>query len=76
MKIVTIGQIVEINKQLEEKGLPYKLHLRDACGGQSLSIEELEAGKQQELYEVLEKYFLEQGMRVVYTEDKSGFTVQ
>jgi len=37
--IITYNQIRDINHILEEKGLYFKLHLHDACGSQSFTIE-------------------------------------
>lgn len=39
--IVTFNEVIELNHRLEEKGLSFKLHLRDACGSQSFTMEPL-----------------------------------
>lgn len=33
MNYITFNEIIEVNGLLEEKGLNFKVHLRDACGG-------------------------------------------
>ena len=32
MNYITFNEIIEVNGLLEEKGLNFKVHLRDACG--------------------------------------------
>lgn len=39
MKIAAITDIVEVNKALVEQGIPCKVHLRDACGRQTMWLE-------------------------------------
>lgn len=39
MKVATITDIVEVNKLLIEQGVPCKVHLRDACGRQTMWLE-------------------------------------
>lgn len=39
-KTVSIFQAGELNQMLEARGLGYRIHLHDLCGGQSFSIEE------------------------------------
>ena len=34
MNYITFNEIIEVNGLLEEKGLNFKVHLRDACGKQ------------------------------------------
>lgn len=41
MNYITFNEIIEVNGLLEEKGLNFKVHLRDACGKQSCWIEPL-----------------------------------
>lgn len=79
MKIVAIGQIIELNNILKENQLPYKIHLRDACAMQSFSIEVLEIENDEDknlLSEIIETYFLKQNMIVSYTKDKYHFIIK
>lgn len=66
MTIVSIGLIVEFNKLLEAQGIPGKLHLRDACGGQSMWLELFEDGEPQreKAAGLLETFFTAQGITV------------
>lgn len=43
-KTVSIFQVGELNRVLEDCGLGYRIHLHDLCGGQSFSVEELPGG--------------------------------
>lgn len=79
MNIVSIGQIVEMNNQLKEKNLPYQIHLRDACGGQSFFVEVFGTENDDQkhgLYNLIEEYFASHKMTVVYAEDKYHFTIK
>ena len=38
-KILTPFQVADANKALADAGFSYRLHLHDACGGQTLSYE-------------------------------------
>lgn len=42
MKVITIGEVVDVNKALQEQGIAAKVHLHDACGRQTLSLEALD----------------------------------
>lgn len=39
MSIVAIGEVVAVNKELEGRGVAATVHLHDACGRQTLSLE-------------------------------------
>lgn len=45
MRVVSISDVVEVNKALAAKGLACKVHLRDACGRQTIWLE-LPAGEE------------------------------
>ena len=59
MNYITFNEIIEVNGLLEEKGLNFKVHLRDACGKQSCWIEPLGncacEGRYEEMYQVVEE---------------------
>lgn len=42
MKVIVIGEVVDANKALEAQGIAAKVHLHDACGRQTLSLEALD----------------------------------
>lgn len=77
MPIVSIAMIVEVNQLLREKGIPFKIHLSDACGRQSMWVEPLggEASPERyaEFYKTAEAYFEGQRMRLAYSPDRHTF---
>lgn len=74
MKIIAFQEIIELNHILEEKGLSFRIHLRDSCGGQSINIEPLSncgtEGKNDEMHEVIKEYFSKKRINVQF--DESG----
>lgn len=42
-KVVNFFDVIHLNEKISQQGLPAKVHLRDACGKQSLWIELLSA---------------------------------
>ncbi|WP_077610490.1 RDAC family protein [Clostridium sp. Marseille-P2415] len=77
MKIVSITEILECNKFLNDRGLKFRIHLRDACGKQSCWIESCDAENNEEqyekLYEALEEFFNRLRLKLEYGEDKTDF---
>ncbi|HOV40530.1 MAG TPA: hypothetical protein PLM59_01965 [Oscillospiraceae bacterium] len=78
MKTVSIGMIVEINSILKGKGLPYKIHLHDACGAQAMEIESLEEDNEQfeAAVSAINEYFSLHGMETVFIPGGKNFTVK
>ena len=79
MNIISIKQILECNDMIKEKGLSFKIHLRDACGRQSCRIESLreenEEAEFQALYKSLDEYFSRFRFTLEYGEDKLNFWI-
>lgn len=77
MNYITFNEIIEVNGLLEEKGLNFKVHLRDACGKQSCWIEPLGncacEGRYEEMYQVVEEYFRNKGQKIEFDETKLNF---
>lgn len=77
MKIVSIGEILECNQLLKDNGLEFKIHLRDACGKQSCSIESLNDSNGNEqyqlLYRTLDSYFEKLRFQLEYNTQKTDF---
>lgn len=77
MKIVSITEILECNKLLKDRGLKFRIHLRDACGKQSCRIESCDdknnAEQYEKLYEALEEFFNRLRFKLEYGEDKTDF---
>lgn len=80
MKTITIHQVVELNQQLQEKNLPFKIHMRDACGAQSFSVEPTgegwKADREEAMRESIQTYFREIGAELLWTLDQKGFKLQ
>ncbi len=70
MNYITFNEMIEVNGLLEEKGLNFKVHLRDACGKQSCWIEPLGncacEGRFEEMYQVVEEYFRSKGQKIEF----------
>lgn len=79
MKAIGLQEVVECNHKLQEEGLFYKIHLRDACGKQSLWIEPLSKCHCDEqtdaMYASINDYFTSKGYTIEYSEDKLNFWV-
>lgn len=80
MKIISIQEIIECNRLLQENNLLFKIHLRDACGKQSCYIEPLDDSIEKEsyeqMYQLLDSFFLKHRITLVYAQDKLNFWLQ
>ena len=80
MKVIGLQEVIECNAQLQEKKLFFKVHLRDACGKQSLWVEQLSPCHCEEqmdaMYECVEEYFKSKGYVLAYSADKLNFWVE
>lgn len=78
--IFTYNEVIELNHMIEEQGLPFKLHLHDACGSQSFSLEalnqSLEEGSYDEVKRAISVYFEGKGFRIRFSEFDPTFTVE
>lgn len=77
-KIVSIQEIIQINNWLKERNYPVKLHLRDACGAQSMWLESLNSAEQdliEKAAKALEEYFTAQGFSIFFSEDKKNLWI-
>ena len=77
MKVIGLQEAIECNHKLKESGLYYKIHIRDACGKQSLWIEPLSMcycdDQTEEMYECIESYFKSKGYELAYSADRLNF---
>ena len=80
MNIISFNDIIEINGILKDMALNFRIHLRDACGGQSLWIEPMGncacEGHYEELYQKLEDFFDKKGFILKYWDNKMQFTLE
>ncbi|WP_373481687.1 hypothetical protein [Acetobacterium sp.] len=75
--IITWNNISEVNRRIEERDLAYKVHLSDACGGQSMWIESMDKANHFEnlddLNDLIQDYFSEIHADVEFSWDKKSF---
>ena len=79
MSYVSFNDVIELNGILKDKGLNFRIHLRDTCGRQSFLIEPLGncacEGRYDEMYQVVEEYLEGKGFSVQYDDQKMNFVV-
>ena len=75
--IITWDNISEVNRRIKERDLAYKVHLSDACGGQSMWIESMDKAnhfdKLDDLNDLIKNYFSESHADVEFSWDKKSF---
>lgn len=80
MNTISIGDVVAARKALAERDLACTLHLHDACGAQTLSIELHEGAADDTLAqarELLEAFFAERRHPIAFSEtDPTLFFVE
>ena len=77
MKIVSILSIIQLNKLMEEKNTGAKIHLKDACGKQSMRIEMLsETPVGDEVYQLIDSFFNAERMTTEYSSDRMTFWIK
>lgn len=79
MKYISIAEVLTLNQKIKEVDLPYKIHLRDACGKQSLWIEFLNEDNndhnRQMLEDLLKEYFNILHFTIEFSEDRINFWI-
>ena len=79
MSYVSFNDVIELNGILKDKGLNFRIHLRDTCGRQSFWIEPFGncacEGRYDEMYQVVEEYLEGKGFYVQYDDQKMNFVV-
>lgn len=82
MKYITFNQIIELNNKLLERGLSYKIHLSDRCGGQSMWIEVLSDKKEyledskNVLIDFIKDFFISDRINLEFSEDNMSFWIK
>jgi hypothetical protein len=75
--IITWDNISEVNRRIKEQDLAYKVHLSDACGGQSMWIESMDKANHfdnlDDLNDLIKAYFSEIHAEVEFSWDKKSF---
>lgn len=76
MKIVSISEIIDLNNILNENQIHYKVHLSDACGGQSFWLENLDTNQEkgmEDIIRIIDTFFEEKRIPIQYSENKMSF---
>lgn len=76
MNYITIQDVLDCNRELKEKALPFQIHLHDACGKQSCSIEAPEntlVKGNAELKLTLEAFFKKRGYTLLFDDTETVF---
>lgn len=74
MKILSLSDVPQLKELAKKHG--YDIHVRDACGGQSFSLEE-KGLADKEIFDEIENFFIKLGFKVHYYDDKKlNFTLK
>lgn len=77
--VVTFNEIIELNQLLKEENLQFKVHLHDACGYQSFTIESLGESKEEEVVrkmaDIITGYFNNKRMQIQFSTDQLSFQI-
>lgn len=75
MAVLSLGEILKLKDLIKPYG--YTIHLHDACGGQSFSIEPIGGNLSDKVYGVIETFFIDRKMSVeFFGEDKLNFAAR
>ena len=75
MAVLTFSEMSELKSRLEALGC--RLHIHDACGGQSFSLEFFAEENREKALAVLDEYFTSRKMTIeYYNKAKTEFTVK
>jgi hypothetical protein len=77
--IITWDELKEMNDLLKENNLMFKVHLTDACGGQTMWIETLPGGDVKDIKKinpVLIEYFKQQNAEIEFNDKNDKFWVK
>lgn len=75
MAILSLSEIPQLKGLVRQYG--YAVHVHDACGGQSFTLEPVGGHPSQQVYGAIEIFFSEHQMAVnFYDHEKLNFTVQ
>ena len=75
MKVVTPFEVADCNAELLHAGVPCHVHLTDACGAQSFWLE-VEDDKLDEAHAVIVAFFEKKGLKSLFDEVGTYFTLQ
>lgn len=77
--VISFGEVIDLNHILQDKGHPFKVHLHDACGSQSFTIDLLNAELGKNDYDNMKNeinhFFQEKKISVIFSEDNLSFVL-
>lgn len=76
MSVISIQQVIGANQLMGKRGLPFKVHLSDACGRQSCWLEELADASAADLkaaHAALLSFFSERRIELGFSDDGMRF---
>ncbi len=64
MAVITFSNLIDLQNKIEPFGC--KIHMHDACGGQSFSLETKDEKIDDEVYRIIESFFKDHRMTVSF----------
>lgn len=75
MAVLSLMEVPRLKELVSQYG--YVVHLHDACGGQSFTLEPVNDNPCKQVYEAIERFFLEYQMAVnFYDDEKLNFVAR
>ncbi len=71
MAVLSLSEIPKLKELIKPYG--YTIHVHDACGGQSFSLEPIYENSSNKVFEEVEKFFTSHEMTVKFFNDKLDF---
>lgn len=72
MAVLSLSEIPKLKELIKPYG--YTIHVHDACGGQSFSLEPIDENPSNKVFEEVEKFFTSHDMNVkFFNDDKLDF---
>lgn len=68
MATLSMLEVPKLKELVRQYG--YTVHVHDACGGQSFTLEQIGDNPSKQVYEAIEKFFSEYQMTVHFYDDK------
>ncbi len=75
--VISFGDVIDLNHILHEKGNLFKVHLHDACGSQSFTIDVLNEDSGMNDYDSMKneiiRFFQEKNISVKFSDNSASF---
>ena len=76
MNTLSFDEVIKLKGYLKEKGLPFVIHLCDACSGQYFRVESTGDGDIFELKAALEEFCAGYKAKVIFSADMTVFRLE